>query len=117
MPCYNINISIAGIMLTAKGSNVPGVAFYSLCEGEMKRDLFFKLLGLALQVEKEHTITIEDFAIGKGTKEILEFFAKTNLTEEKKIKNLVEQYLNGHMSREQFKEEIIPYRVAEKLSK
>lgn len=114
---YDIMISTDGIMLTTKGSNVPGVIFYAFYQDEIKRDLFLKLSGIDIPLEKEESFTFNNFVMGEGTKEILDFFTIINLTEEEKLKRLVKQYLHEDMSREQFEQEIVPYRMAEKLSK
>lgn len=119
MPYYDIMISQVGIMLTTKVTSVANVMYYVFSEDKMKQDLFLKLLGISLRLENGMSFAFKDFVIEDGTKEILDFFARIGLNgliEEEKLKTLVKQYLYEDMSREQFEQEIIPYRVAEKLS-
>lgn len=115
---YKIIINSDGLLLISL--NGPGkmkMLSYAFKEGTVKRDFALKILGIYLHIEKGDGFVLDGFSIEEDTQEILAFFTRTNLTEEEKLKHVVEQYLNGHMSREQFEQEIIPYRVAEKLSK
>lgn len=111
-----IIIGPQGLSVTIFDAGKWKMNIYTFDGDRLKSDLFLKLLGISLQVEKENHIEFDNFQIGKDTQEIIDFFIKTNLTKEEKLKTLVEQYLNEDTSREKFEQEIIPYRVAEKLS-
>ena len=112
-----IIISPQGLSLINFDAGKWNMSIFTFDGDRLKSDLVLKLLGISLLIEKENHIEFDNFAIEKDTKEILNFFARTNLTEEEKLKMLVKRYLYEDMSREQFEQEIIPYRVAEKLSK
>lgn len=111
-----IKVSPQGLSIFSFEGGKWKMDIYGFDGERLKSDLFLKILGISLLIEKGEQIALDNFEIGKDTKEILDFFAGINLTEEEKVKNVVEQYLHEDMSGEQFEQEIIPYRVAEKLS-
>ena len=112
-----IIISPQGLSIVSFDGGKWKINLYTFDGERLKSDLFLNVLGIHLHVENGSSFELDNFAIEKDTKEILDFFAMINLTEEEKLKTLVEQHLHGDMNREQFEHEIVPYRVAEKLSK